>query len=413
MKQDLPKASGAIAALFSTRAIRERCQEIYDYVQADRSPYFSLHLDKMSETTDLLIEITKRQYPSLEIPYHSRWRHFEVEGSRSYTQWRQQLAPQAMERGRSSFDTVIISVLLDAGAGAAWSYRDLTTGQSFRSSEGLAIASLDLMQAGFFSLRPREPLRVDALQILSQKMERFKAHLQHSEANPLQAIEGRWLLLQNLAVAMQQHAEIFLRDGSVRLGHFFDYLVMKSEKGTISALTILESVLSVFGSIWPGRLAREGQNLGDCWSHSAVSGEGPTAGLVPFHKLSQWLTYSLLEPLEEYGLRVTAIEALTGLPEYRNGGLFVDTGVIEVKPATWAAQPLNSDHEALIEWRALTVVLLDALAESVRKKLGLNAAALPLAKVLQGGTWAAGRLLAQEKRQGAPPLAINLEGTVF
>jgi len=39
---------------------------------------------------------------------------------------------------------------------------------------------------------------------------------------------------------------------------------------------------------------------------------------MPFHKLSQWLTYSLLEPFEWAGVRIHRLDELTGLPEYRN-----------------------------------------------------------------------------------------------
>ncbi|PWS21372.1 DUF1688 domain-containing protein, partial [Enterococcus faecium] len=41
--------------------------------------------------------------------------------------------------------------------------------------------------------------------------------------------------------------------------------------------------------------------LGDCWRHAGVRGPGLTNGWMPFHKLSQWLTYSLLEPFEWAG----------------------------------------------------------------------------------------------------------------
>ena len=51
-------------------------------------------------------------------------------------------------------------------------------------------------------------------------------------------------------------------------------------------------------------------------------------GLVPLHKLSQWLAYSLIEPLIEAGFSITEIDGLTGLAEYRNGGLFIDAGVL-------------------------------------------------------------------------------------
>jgi hypothetical protein len=135
---------------------------------------------------------------------------------------------------------------------------------------------------------------------------------------------------------------------------------------------------------------------------------------VAFHKLSQWLTYSLLEPFEWAGAQVTGIEALTGLPEYRNGGLLLDGGVIVPRDAGFAAQVYTPADEWVIEWRALTVSLLDELAPLVRGELGVSADALPLACILEGGTWAAGRQIALERRDGgAPPVRIDSDGTVF
>ena len=49
----------------------------------------------------------------------------------------------------------------------------------------------------------------------------------------------------------------------------------------------------------------------------------------------------------------------------------------------------------------------------VRTRLGLDTAALPLACVLEGGTWAAGRVLAQRLRGGLPPIQLNSDATVF
>jgi hypothetical protein len=135
---------------------------------------------------------------------------------------------------------------------------------------------------------------------------------------------------------------------------------------------------------------------------------------VPFHKLSQWLAYSLIEPLEEAGIGVTELDGLTGLPEYRNGGLFIDTGVLAFRDPGDASKPQSVDSPLIVEWRALTVALLDRVAEEVRRKLGLSAEAFPLAKVLEGGTWASGRRLAREKRPGGePPIQVISDGTVF
>ena len=135
--------------------------------------------------------------------------------------------------------------------------------------------------------------------------------------------------------------------------------------------------------------------------------------MVPFHKLSQWLSYSLIEPLQWAGLTVTDLDGLTGLAEYRNGGLFIDTGVLVPRDAAALDAAWPADSELVVEWRALTVALLDRLAPLVRQRLGLGPDQLPLAAVLQGGSWAAGRRLAEEKRGGQPPIAVDSDGTLF
>ncbi|HEX2673511.1 MAG TPA: DUF1688 family protein, partial [Polyangiaceae bacterium] len=150
-----------------------------------------------------------------------------------------------------------------------------------------------------------------------------------------------------------------------------------------------------------------GLSLGDVWRHSRL-------GFVPFHKLSQWLSYSLFEPLEAAGLRVEGADALTGLAEYRNGGLFFDAGVFELRDPSALQRVHAVDSDLVIEWRALTLALLDRTAALVRNALGVTAEQLPLARVLEGGTWRAGRAIALERRpDGRPPLQIDSDGTVF
>jgi hypothetical protein len=156
------------------------------------------------------------------------------------------------------------------------------------------------------------------------------------------------------------------------------------------------------------------------WAGDSVAGGGhdpTTVGWVPFHKLSQWLSYSLMEPLQWAGVELTGLDgdsALTGLPEYRNGGLFIDGGVIVPRSPSLMERTHRPQDEVIVEWRALTVCLLDEIAVLVRERLGRSAAELPLACILEGGTWAAGRVLAAERRgDGSPPLKIDSDGTVF
>ena len=137
---------------------------------------------------------------------------------------------------------------------------------------------------------------------------------------------------------------------------------------------------------------------------------------MPLHKLSQWLTYSLIEPLQRAGLEVTDIDGLTGLAEYRNGGLFVDLGVLRLRDAADAERAHEVDSALVVEWRALTVALLDRLAGSGSRQARLaTPRSLPLASLLEGGTWAAGRAvgLSRAVADGSPPLKVISDGTVF
>jgi hypothetical protein len=185
------------------------------------------------------------------------------------------------------------------------------------------------------------------------------------------------------------------------------HLARRARGGSLAAKEVLGALLEALGPIWPGREVHAGTSLGDVWTH-------PRFGRVPFHKLSQWLAYSLCESLERAGTAIVDLDELTGLAEYRNGGLFVDGGVLVPKRAEILSDEHEVSSDVVIEWRALTVALLDRVAQAVRARFGVSAADLPLAKVLEGGTWRAGRILALEKRpRGAPPLRIRSDGTVF
>jgi hypothetical protein len=118
--------------------------------------------------------------------------------------------------------------------------------------------------------------------------------------------------------------------------------------------------------------------------------------------------------LEEAGLIVTGLDQLTGLPEYRNGGLLLDCGLLAPRDPAFFTRRMTVDDPAVVEWRALTVIALDWLAEAVRAALGVDAETFPLARILEGGTWAAGRRIAAERRPGGtPPVNIVSDGTVF
>jgi hypothetical protein len=404
----------AIAYLRSPVAIRERCQQVLELACADRLSHFAYHPDQLAAAAAYVVTVMREAYPTLAIPWHSRWRHFDVGGVERLRQLTERLGTlDVVEQARCHFELVITSVLLDAGAGADWHYHEATTGQTYTRSEGLAVASFHMFLTGLFSSRKGSPWQADAQGLQGITAARLGEALQTTAANPLVGLAGRAALLRRLGEVVASASHYF-GAATPRLGNLFDALCAHATQGVLSARQMLLVVLDSLGPIWPGRLMLGGVSLGDVWQHHQVRGDGLTAGLVPFHKLSQWLTYSLIEPLTEAGVRVEGIHELTGLAEYRNGGLFLDLGVLTPKHDGVLGCVHTIDSTVVIEWRALTVALLDCLADQVRTSLGLSLQDLPLVKVLEGGTWRAGRKIAREHRaDGSPPLHLLSDGTVF
>lgn len=392
------------AALLSAAAVRERCNIVFVAAKRGETPHFRLDCARFGEAADRVAAITRRRYPDLAVPYHSRWRHFSVGGIDRAALVA--LGPETAQTARARIDLAFVSVLLDAGAGPAWQYREAETGCVLQRSEGLAVASLRAMQHGVFSADPGDPWRADAAALLAITAETLGRAFQHGSGNELLGLEGRAALLRRLGEACLANPDVF--GSPARPGHLFDYWQRLGRP--LPAAEILCTLLEALGTIWPRRISSGGLLLGDCGRHPAV----PDNGLVPFHKLSQWLAYSLVEPLQAASVRVEQLDGLTGLAEYRNGGLFLDCGVIVPRDPSLLARRLDAASEPVVEWRALTVALLDRLAPLVRERLGKPAPEFPLACVLEGGSWAAGREIAFERRpDGRAPLSIASDGTLF
>ena len=409
----------AVALLRSTTTIRVRAQALLARARAGESAHFTVHDDALASCAARVVETTRERYPDLKIPYHSRWRHFEAGGVDRLARFNETLGKvSSAKRARAQIDLALVSVLLDAGAGTEWRYLDSRSGQVYARSEGLGVASFNAFTKGLFSSKPTQPCQADAAGLQAVTARALGEAFQVAKDNPLVGLEGRAALLRRLGEVIEQQPEVFGgAGGQCRPGRLFDHL-LQNDATQVSAHAILAVLLNTLSAIWPAQNSLEGRGsetvaLGDCWRHSAVAGEGITQGWMPFHKLSQWLSYSLLEPFEWAGIAVTGLDALTGLPEYRNGGLLLDAGVLTAKDAAQLQGQHRAGDEFIVEWRALTVALLDEIAPLVRSQLQLTSEQMPLACVLEGGTWAAGRVLAQRLRGGTPPLNIVSDGTVF
>jgi hypothetical protein len=406
-----PGATTELSSLQSAAGVRAAAGRVFEYVKRGESTHFTLDLRRLELVVDLVADVTSTHYPDLgAVPFHSRLGHFDVGAVGRLKDLERKIASESRADQQACLaDLITTSVLLDAGAGARWAFTEAETNQRLGRSEGLAVASYWWFVGGGLSSEPAQhPWRADAEGLSRVNEERLEAAFQVSVDNPLVGVGGRVALLQRLGAELRNNSWFTPLVGVGGVRRPSDVLkAVPVVDGTVKAEHVLSAVLRGFGGVWPGREQLNGVNLGDVWTHSRL-------GRIPFHKLSQWLSYSLCDALQRTGVIVTDLNALTGLAEYRNGGLFFDLGVIVPRSPDLAAAAHQVGSDVVIEWRALTVALLDLTAQALRQRWGKSAEQLPLVKVLEGGTWRAGRKIAAQRRSDAgPPLQIMSDGTVF
>src|SRR5687768_3304961 len=112
------QAEDAASILRTTVAIRERAKQLLSRARHDESPWFIVDEGFMETAANEVVAATRKRYPKLHIPFHSRWRHFEAGGVNRKAELDRLLhgLPQTL-RGHAMIDLAVVSVLLDAGAG--------------------------------------------------------------------------------------------------------------------------------------------------------------------------------------------------------------------------------------------------------------------------------------------------------
>jgi hypothetical protein len=414
------RAAAELAAndLRTTVAVRDRANQLLRRARAGESRWFIVDEGFMETAAAEIVNATRERYPRGNVPVHGRWRHFQAGGVDRRAELLRRIGdvPNTV-KAHTLIDLTIISVLLDAGAGPDWKYTEAATGKTFTRSEGLAIATFHAFAGGLFSSDTNHPLQTDSTALRALPTDRLKQVFQVTETNPLVGVDDRAILLRRFGEIMAEQPEVFGNEVA-RPSGIFDEMISPlgpdiPHTADVAAHDILSQLLTSMQDIWPASNYIGHVPLGDCWRHSAVHGPGLTDGWVPFHKLSQWMTYSLLEPFEWSGVKVRDTHLLTALPEYRNGGLLLDSGLLRLKDERVADETWNVGDEVVVEWRALTVALMDDVAHAVRRHLKVDEQHMPLARILEGGSWAAGRALAERLRGGLPPLKVKSDGTVF
>ncbi|WVQ79123.1 hypothetical protein IAT38_001218 [Cryptococcus sp. DSM 104549] len=426
----------------SLEAVRDRSSQVYELGKQGKLDHWVFNEAKLNDCVEYCAKIIARDFGTdyAAIPPHCRRNHFITPGNNRITtllsspSFPPTSAPLA--RAAALIDLNLVSVLLDAGAGPAWAYTETDEAGKVvwkgGRSEGLAVASYHMFLDGLFSSEENK-YQVDAKGLKKLTPEILAKYLQVSDDNPMAGLEGRCQLLFKLGDALASRPDIC---ATGRPGDLLTYFEPKITNSTLPLTAFWSTLFDLLLPIWPARTSLPSYPtfpLGDVWQCPSLSAALDAEGkkreegddYVPFHKLTQWLCYSLVESIEsEAGWKVERGRGQTGLPEYRNGGLLVDLGALTIKPDTLGAgaypngadKPpvLEPSHPAVIEWRAITVISLDKIHELICAKLGVSQDVLGLAQVLESATWKGGREIAKEKRAGGgPPVDIISDGTVF
>ena len=255
-------------------AIRERAEKMLTYVEDGKSPWFALDGDGLEAAVAGDARGDSAALPQ-SVRHSLPFALAAFRGGRPRPLGGARRTPEGIaeeEIARRRMDLAVVSVLLDAGAGPAWSYREPGTGETYARSEGLGVASFHMFANGAFSRDAKgDPLRVDAERLAALDAGRHRHGL--PGARPQSADRPR------------RPRRTFAQAGRRRPRSARRAVRHRGRPAaTVKAASILAAVLDKLSPIWP-------LPMGDVWPHPAI-------GLVPFHKLSQWLSYSLVEPLE-------------------------------------------------------------------------------------------------------------------
>ncbi|KAK6216509.1 hypothetical protein LQW54_003515 [Pestalotiopsis sp. IQ-011] len=428
--------SSEITYLLSLKAVRERSRLVLQAAKEGALNSFDYDEPRMSEVSKVVIDIIKRDFGPdryAEIPPHGRWQHFNVGGvdriGSLLAQWSAEGCSDKLEQTRRLLDLFFVSVLVDAGVGDKWTFAEPGSDRVYGRSEGTAVASLYMFKAGCFSSDESKLHSVDAAALQGITEELFSEQFQITAENPMVGVSSRVKLWNAVGQQLGNGPQIFGSQG--RPGNMVDYLLKNAKEPNTLDYTDLWSVLQgVLIPSWPKeRTHLSGNPIGDAWPLQVLADRAAdpseAAAIAPFHKLTQWLGYSLLIPLTRVlGITVINDDLGTGLPEYRNGGLFYDLGALRLKPAILEAGRRASGQDlplypatgdTVVEWRAMTVALLDELHGLVSEHFEKEGVKISLAQMLEAGSWLGGRELAAKLRPEtkSSPILFEGDGTLF
>ena len=226
----------------------------------------------------MVAAVTRRRYPDLGVPYHSRWRHFETGGIDRKAELDRALAGPQRRRPRACPYRPYRG---ERAAGRrrrpGMEFCRSRIGTALHALEGLAVASFRAFMRGAFSARQDDPLRVDAPALAAMDAATLASLFQAGTANPLLGLDGRAALLRRLGSALTTQRDAF--GDSARPGALFDTLTAHGTRRAVSASTLLEALLDGLGTDMAERKCARWRASGRRVAPSARGRQRPHRGL--------------------------------------------------------------------------------------------------------------------------------------
>ncbi|MBK8202879.1 MAG: DUF1688 family protein [Bdellovibrionales bacterium] len=158
----MPFNQKALEEIFAPSRIRSQSLRLQKYCVSGKG-HFAICEEVIPEIVAYVNQVIEFRYPNGQIPYHSRFSHFQVGGVDRLAYLEKNLnGLDRLEKVRAKIDLVMVSVLLDAGAGSQWQFFETETGKVVARSEGLAVASLDMFIKGAFRASLKQNCRLMA-----------------------------------------------------------------------------------------------------------------------------------------------------------------------------------------------------------------------------------------------------------
>lgn len=403
------RAQGEIAAsqLRTTHAVRERCARLLAHARTRGSAWFDVDEDAMRSSAREVATTIRHDFPRLNVPVHSVWRLLGQDGidrREQLEQPLQQLTPA--ERTHARLDFAVVAVLLSTAMGSASPYTEPATGRRLAGEAGRVVGTLHAFNAGLFSSDPQRPFQCDAHGLRGVVTDQLAGVLQVHPPEAQEALGRQAVLLRRLGELLSEQPEVFGEDG--RPAGVFDVIVSPYGHGIphtadVDAHDILSQLLTTLPGLWPGAGQLGGVALGDCWRHGDAGGDGPSREWVPLHATLQALALSLLEPFFWGGVQVRGIGGLTAIADRPLCDWMLETGVLRLRDERTASSDWTCGDAVVVEWRALSLALMEEMAPLMRDFLGCERSELPMGCILEGVARAADR-----NRSGRHPARRSL-----